>query len=172
MAPRHRCRTCSRGARQLLVYHFMLASDSDVRRPCAGCSSFADNIPNLAHLRARDTTFALMARAPQSMIGQVKARMGWTVPWYSSQGSDFNLDLGLSSDCGETFGLSAFLRDGDTVYRMYFTTARGVDRLRVDFNLLDLTAFGRQEHWENSPTGWPQTPTMRWLRRHDEYDAA
>jgi predicted dithiol-disulfide oxidoreductase (DUF899 family) len=67
------------------------------------------------------------------------------------------------------FGLSAFLRD---VYRTYFTTARGVDRLRLDFNLLDLTALGRQEAWEDSPEGWPQAPTMQSLRRHDEYDAA
>jgi predicted dithiol-disulfide oxidoreductase (DUF899 family) len=70
---------------------------------------------------------------------------------------------------GTGFGLSVLLRDDDEVFRTYFTTARGVDRLRLDFNLLDLTPYGRQEAWEDSPIGWPQTPTMRWLRPHDEY---
>jgi predicted dithiol-disulfide oxidoreductase (DUF899 family) len=67
------------------------------------------------------------------------------------------------------FGLSVLLRDGDQVFRSYFTTARGVDRLRMDFNLLDLTPLGRQEAWEDSPEGWPQDPTMSWIRLHDEY---
>jgi predicted dithiol-disulfide oxidoreductase (DUF899 family) len=70
----------------------------------------------------------------------------------------------------ETFGLSVFLRDGDSVYRTYFTSARGVDRLRIDVNLLDLTPLGRQEEWEDSPQGWPQTPPYVWWRYHDEYD--
>ena len=95
--------------------------------------------------------------------------MGWTVPWYSSFGSDFNEDLGLTIGGGEVFGLSVFLRDGATVYRTYFTDARGVDRLRMDFNLLDLTPFGRQETWEDSPAGWPQTSPYIWWRKHDEY---
>ena len=98
--------------------------------------------------------------------------MGWTVPWYSSHGSDFNADLGVSSDRGEMFGISVFLRDGDDVYRTYFTSSRGVDRLRMDFNLLDLTPFGRQEAWEDSPDGWPQTATYAWWRLHDEYEDA
>ena len=84
---------------------------------------------------------------------------------YSSSGTDFNDDLGLNG----LFGLSVFLRDGDDVFRTYFTTARGVDRLRLDFNLLDLTPYGRQEAWEDSPAGWPQDPAMSWLRLHDEY---
>jgi predicted dithiol-disulfide oxidoreductase (DUF899 family) len=67
------------------------------------------------------------------------------------------------------FGLSVFLRDGEQVYRTYFTQARGVDRLRADHNLLDLTAYGRQEQLEDSPPGWPQDPTMSWMRHHDEY---
>jgi predicted dithiol-disulfide oxidoreductase (DUF899 family) len=160
------------GRRQLLVYHFMLGPNTDPQQPCVGCSSFTDNIGNLVHLRARDTTFALVSRTSQASIARLKARMGWTQPWYSSLGSDFNFDLGLSSDRGEMFGLSAFLRDGEAIYRTYFTSARGVDRLRMDFALLDLTALGRQEEWEDSPEGWPQTPTMQWLRRQDEYEAA
>lgn len=161
------------GRGQLIVYHFMMGPKTDPDEACVGCTTFADNIGNLAHLRARDTAFALVSRSPQTAIRALKARMGWTQPWYSSLGSDFNFDLGgLSSERGEMFGLSAFLRDGENVYRTYFTTARGVDRLRLDFNLLDLTALGRQEVWEDTPAGRPQTPTMQWLRRHDEYAAA
>jgi predicted dithiol-disulfide oxidoreductase (DUF899 family) len=154
------------GHRQLVVYHFMFGPGSE---PCTGCSSFADNIPDLSHLRARDTTLALISRAPLTEIRPFQRRMGWTVPWYSSLGSDFNEDLGLTIDGGEVFGLSVFLRDGATIYRTYFTNARGVDRLRMDFNLLDLTPYGCQEAWEDSPEGWPQTPPYGWWRKHDEY---
>jgi predicted dithiol-disulfide oxidoreductase (DUF899 family) len=154
------------GHRQLVVYHFMFGPGSD---PCTGCSSFTDNIPDLSHLHARDTTLALISRAPLGEIRTYQQRMGWIVPWYSSFGSDFNEDLGLTIGGGEVFGLSVFLRDGATVYRTYFTDARGVDRLRMDFNLLDLTPFGRQETWEDSPAGWPQTSPYIWWRKHDEY---
>jgi predicted dithiol-disulfide oxidoreductase (DUF899 family) len=152
------------GRRQLLVYHFMLEPGQDW--VCGGCSTLTDNFDNQAqpHLRARSTRLILMARAPQSEIEVLRQRMGWQLPWYSSFGTTFNDDMGLTS-----FGLSVLLRDGDEVFRTYFTTARGVDRLRVDFNLLDLTPYGRQEEWEDSPAGWPQDPTMAWLRPHDEY---
>ncbi|MDR0359734.1 MAG: DUF899 domain-containing protein [bacterium] len=154
------------GRRQLAVYHFMFGPGSE---PCTGCSSFTDNIPDLSHLRARDTALALISRAPLAEIRVFGERMDWSVPWYSSFGSEFNEDLGLTTDGGESNGLSVFLRDGATVYRTYFTAARGVDRLRMDFNLLDLTPFGRQETWEDSPEGWPQTPPYVWWRKHDEY---
>jgi predicted dithiol-disulfide oxidoreductase (DUF899 family) len=155
------------GRRQLVVYHFMFAPGGT---PCDGCSSFTDNVGHLAHLHARDTSFALISRATLAEIEGFKARMGWRAPWYSSNGSDFNYDFGVSSDAGESFGLSAFLRDGDEVFRTYFTTSRGSDRLRFDFNVLDLTALGRQETWEDSPEGWPQTAPYVWWRLHDEYE--
>jgi predicted dithiol-disulfide oxidoreductase (DUF899 family) len=157
------------GRRQLVVYHFMLGPGE---HPCEGCASFTDNIGNLAHLHARDTSMALVSRAPLAEIRALRERMGWTLPWYSSNGSDFNFDFGVSTPEGETFGLSVFLRDGDDVFRTYFTNARGVDRLRPDFNLLDLTPLGRQETWEDSPDGWPQTPPYVWWRLHDEYEDA
>ena len=152
------------GKRQLVIYHFMLEPGQDWI--CGGCSTFTDNLSalSLPHLNARDTRLILMARAPQEEIGKLRDRMGWTIPWYSSAGTDFNTDMGLAG-----FGLSVLLRDGDEVFRSYFTAARGVDRLRLDFNLLDLTPYGRQEQWEDSPDGWPQDPTMSWLRLHDEY---
>ncbi|MFJ9370846.1 DUF899 domain-containing protein [Nocardia sp. NPDC101769] len=149
--------------RQLIVYHFMWPGSHH----CLGCSSFTDNIGHLAHLHARDTTLALVSPGPLTEIEPFKQRMGWTVPWYSSQHSDFDADCGT----GAGFGLSVFLRDRDSVYRTYYTTARGVDRLRIDFNLLDLTPLGRQETWEDSPDGWPQTPPYSWWHLHDEYNA-
>jgi predicted dithiol-disulfide oxidoreductase (DUF899 family) len=155
------------GRRQLIVYHFMFAPGGD---PCTGCSSFIDNVADLRHLHARDTSFALISRAPYAEIRAFRERMGWTVPWFSSFESDFNYDFGLSTGRGEAFALSVFVRDGGAVYRSYVTSARGVDRLRFDFNLLDLTPFGRQEEWEDSPAGWPQTPAYIWWRKHDEYE--
>jgi predicted dithiol-disulfide oxidoreductase (DUF899 family) len=151
------------GHRQLVVYHFMLEPAQDWL--CGGCCTFTDNLAaGQWHLGARDTRLILMARAPQSEIEPVRQRFGWNVPFYSSYGSQFNDDMGLAG-----FGLSVLLRDGDEVFRTYFTSGRGVDRLRMDFNLLDLTPYGRQEEWEDSPAGWPQDPTMAWLRLHDEY---
>jgi predicted dithiol-disulfide oxidoreductase (DUF899 family) len=152
------------GQQQLLIYHFMLEPGEDY--VCGGCATLTDNFDNQSqpHLNARRTRLILMARAPQSEIEVLRRRFGWKVPWYSCYGTDFNDDMGLSY-----FGLSVLLRDRDEVFRTYFTTARGVDRLRLDFNLLDLTPYGRQEEWEDSPEGWPQSPTMAWLRLRDEY---
>lgn len=157
------------GRRQLIVYHFMFGPSED---PCTGCSSFTDNVADLSHLRARDTSFVLVSRAPYDEISAFKDRMGWTVPWFSSFGSDFNYDFDVTRGGGEIFALSVFLRDGDSVYRSYVTSSRGVDRLRLDFNLLDLTPYGRQEEWEDSPEGWPQTKAYTWWRKHDEYEEA
>jgi predicted dithiol-disulfide oxidoreductase (DUF899 family) len=151
------------GHHQLVIYHFMLEPEQDWM--CGGCCSFTDNLARGQwHLNARDTRLILMARASQEEIAPVRRRFGWSLPFYSSEGSEFNDDMGLTA-----FGLSVLLRDGDDVFRTYFTTARGVDRLRTDFNLLDLTPYGRQEQWEDSPDGWPQDPTMSWIRLHDEY---
>jgi predicted dithiol-disulfide oxidoreductase (DUF899 family) len=147
------------GHRQLVIYHFMLDQGQDWL--CGGCCTFTDNLPPhaQAHLSARNTRLILMAKAPQDEIAVLRDRMDWTVPWYSCHGSSFNEDLGV-----EYFGISVLLRDGGEVFRSYFTTARGVDRLRLDFNLLDLTPYGRQEQWEDSPAGWPQDPTMTWIK--------
>jgi len=151
------------GRRQLVVYHFMTPADDF----CVGCSGFVDNIGRLEHLHARDTSLALVTQAPFARLAAYRERMGWQVPWYAALGPDFSTDCGVQSG----FGLSVMLREGEDVYRSYFTSARGVDRLRLDFNLLDLTPLGRQERWEASPAGWPQSEPYRWWRRHDEYGA-
>ena len=150
------------GRRQLVVYQFM---DRGPDEYCSGCSSLIDNVGRLEHLHARDTSFVVVSNMPLPQITSFKQRMGWSVPFYSSRGSLFSDDCGA----GDGFGISVFLRDGDDVYRTYFTSGRGGDRVRFDFNLLDLTPFGRQEQWEDSPEGWPQTPPYAWWRLHDEY---
>ena len=161
------------GRRQFILYHFMFAPGVDgwPDAGCPGCSFVVDHIGHLAHLHARNTSLVVVSRAPLANIKRYKRRMGWTVPWFSSSASDFNSDFGLTTDGGETFGLSVFLRDGQTVYRTYFTNGRGVEALGSPWTFLDLTPFGRQETWEDSPKGWPQTPPYRWWRRHDEYGA-
>jgi predicted dithiol-disulfide oxidoreductase (DUF899 family) len=164
------------GRRQLLLYSFMFGPNQDAG--CNGCSMFVDQIGHLAHLHARDTSFVLVSRAPFAKIAPYKQRMGWTIPWYSSFDSDFNVDLGVSPpepqpdvyQDGESFGLSVLLRDGDSVFRTYFTTARGVEALGSVWTFLDLTPLGRQETWEDSPAGYPQSKPYEWWRRHDEYE--
>jgi predicted dithiol-disulfide oxidoreductase (DUF899 family) len=164
------------GRRQLILYHFMFGPNQDAG--CDGCSMFADHIGDLAHLHARDTSLVLVSRAPLAKIEPYKARMGWTVSWYSSFGSDFNVDFDVSPpepqpeqyQDGEAFGLSVFLRDGDDVYRTYFTNGRGLEATENLWTFLDFTPLGRQETWEDSPDGYPQTPPYTWWRRHDEYE--
>src|SRR5687767_9485257 len=134
------------GRRQLIVYHFMFAPGVDgwPKAGCPGCSFVVDQIGHLAHLHARDTSLVVVSRAPLPNIERYKRRMGWTVPWFSSFGSDFNVDFGLSTDKGETFGLSVFLRDDETAYRTYFTNGRGVETLGPPWSFLALTPLGRQ----------------------------
>jgi predicted dithiol-disulfide oxidoreductase (DUF899 family) len=166
------------GRRQLILYHFMFGQNQDVG--CDGCSMVLDNVGHLAHLHARDTSFVAVSRAPIDRIEPYRKRMGWTIPWVSSYDSDFNVDFGVSPEQprpdeyqdGETFGLSVFLRDGDDVYRSYFTNGRGVEGLGSNWSYLDLTPLGRQETWEDSPAGYPQTAPYQWWRRHDEYEEA
>jgi predicted dithiol-disulfide oxidoreductase (DUF899 family) len=154
------------GRRQLIVYHFMFAPDW--KAACIGCSRRMDDVGNLAHLHARDTTFAAVARAPYARLAQLWRRKGWTTPVYSSGGGNFNRDMGVSANGDEDFGLSVFLRDdADQVFRSYFTTGRGVEPTGFR-HLLDMTPYGRQEAWEDSPPGWPQSATHGWGSARDE----
>ena len=174
------------GRRQLIVYHFMF--DPGWAEGCPMCSFLVDNIGHLAHLRdGRDTSLVLVSRAPLAKIERFRARMGWTIPWYSSFGGDFNYDFHVTLDeavtpvqynfldkttveaegrtwdlKGEQPGLSVFLRDGGTVFHSYSTYARGPDLLLGTYNYLDLTPLGRQE----------DGPGSHEFRHHDSYSSS
>jgi predicted dithiol-disulfide oxidoreductase (DUF899 family) len=154
------------GRRQLVVYRFFYEPDVDgwPEAGCPGCSFLADQVGHPAHLNARDTTLAFVSRAPQSNIERLMTRMGWDIPWYTLT-DDFDKDF----DVDEWHGTNAFLRDGDEVFRTYFINLRGDEAMGSTWAYLDITALGRQEEWEDSPEGYPQTPPYEWWHRHDEY---
>jgi len=133
---------------------------------CRGCSLGADQVSNLAHLNARDTTLVYASRAPQADIARLKARMGWEMPWVTLT-DDFDKDFGVD----EWHGHNVFIRDGERIYRTYFINNRGDEAMGTVWNYLDLTPLGRQEVWEDSPEGYPQTPTYKWWNWHDNYEA-
>jgi predicted dithiol-disulfide oxidoreductase (DUF899 family) len=164
------------GSRQLIVQHFMFDPSWD--DGCPSCSAAADEMSDglLSHLHARSTTFAAVSRAPLARIDDYRSRRGWTFPWYSSAGSDFNYDFHVTIDESvapmeinyrsrreleakgdsavespqpfELPGISCFLRDGDSVFHTNSTFARGTEMLGGAYTFLDLTALGRQEDWE------------------------
>jgi predicted dithiol-disulfide oxidoreductase (DUF899 family) len=128
----------------------------------------ADQVAHLAHLNSRDTTLAYASRAPQADIERWKARMGWDIPWYTIT-DEFDADFGVD----EWHGTNAFYRDDDDrILRTYFVDKRGDEALGSAWAYLDITALGRQETWEDSPEGYPQTPPYAWWNLHDEYDEA
>lgn len=157
------------GHRQLILQHFMFHPDWD--EGCDGCSMMADHIGPLAHMQARDTTYVAVARAPLAKLTSFRQRMGWEFPFYSSHGTSFNEDFGVTVDDNEDQGMSFLVRDGDRVFRTHFTTGRGVEDAISTFVLLDHTVFGRQEVFEDAPAGWPQTEMYSWWNLHDRYEA-
>jgi predicted dithiol-disulfide oxidoreductase (DUF899 family) len=164
------------GRRQLIVYRAFYAPDVTIypeaggaypERACVGCSFRADQEAHPAHLNARDTTLVYVSRAPQAEIQGLKERMGWEqIPWYEIT-DDFDKDFGVD----EWHGTNAFIRDGDRIFRTYFVHDRGDERLGSTWSYLDITALGRQEEWEDSPEGYPQTPPYGWWNYHDAYEA-
>lgn len=165
------------GRSQLVVYHFMFEPEWDVG--CKSCSFWADSFdPNVVHLKARDVTLVAVSRAPYPKLAAYRDRMGWSFPWFSSFGSDFNADLGVTfageeqqrsaynygtlvPHGSEREGASVFAKDRDgRVFHTYSTYARGIDLLNAAYNYLDLVPQGRDED-----DGRPQS----WVRRHDEY---
>jgi predicted dithiol-disulfide oxidoreductase (DUF899 family) len=170
------------GRRQLVIYHFMF--DPSWENGCPGCTGYAKAIGDLGMLGDRDTTFAFVSRAPLAKLEAYKSRHGWTFQWYSSFGSDFNYDFHVTNDekiapveynyrnkaeleankvpnaiSGEEHGLSVFFRIGDDVFHTYSTYARGTEGRTGSRALLDMTPYGRQQDFEDSPPGWPQRPT-------------
>jgi predicted dithiol-disulfide oxidoreductase (DUF899 family) len=158
------------GRRQLIVYRFFF--DPDVKgypeKGCPGCSFGADQVAHLAHLNARDATLVFVSRAPQEEIARLKERMGWEIPWFTVTDS-FDADF----DVAEWHGTNVFYKDDEgRVFRTYFVDSRGDEQMGSTWNYLDITPLGRQEEWEDSPEGYPQTPPYGWWNRHDEYEQA
>jgi predicted dithiol-disulfide oxidoreductase (DUF899 family) len=161
------------GRRQLIVYRAFYGPEvtsypegsSYPERACVGCSFVADQVAHPAHLSGRDTSLAFVSRAPQAKIQDLKERHGWEhIPWYEIT-DDFDKDFGV----GEWHGTNAFIRDGDRIFRTYFIDARGDERMGNTWAYLDITALGRQEEWEDSPEGYPQTPPYGWWNYNDAY---
>jgi predicted dithiol-disulfide oxidoreductase (DUF899 family) len=136
----------------LVTYQHM---DNGPGNFCGGCTAFSDNVTDLKDLAAAGISWATVSTMPIAQIEARKADRGWTMPFVSSRGTTFAEDTGA----GGGFVLCSWLRDGDEVYLTYSTTSRGVDRLLFTNSIKDLTVYGRQEDWEDSPAGWPQHPT-------------
>ena len=156
------------GRRQLILYRafFEPGVSGWPERACRGCSMVADQVAHPAHLNARDTTLAFASRAPQADIERLKAEMGWQhISWYTIT-DDFDTDFGVD----EWHGTNAFFRDDDDrIFRTYFIDSRGDEAMGGTWSYLDITALGRQEEWEDSPEGYPQTPPYQWWNYHDAY---
>src|SRR5438876_7052890 len=159
------------GRRQLIVYRAFYGPEvttyaeggSYPNRACVGCSFGADQVAHPAHLNARNTTLVFASRAPQADIQHLKNRNGWGhIPWVTLT-DDFDKDF----DVDEWHGTNAFIRDGDRIFRTYFITNRSDEQMGSTWNYLDITALGRQEEWEDSPDGYPQTPPYQWWNYHD-----
>jgi len=170
------------GRRQLIVYHFMF--DPAWEKGCPGCTGLVNAIGDISMLKQRNTTFAVVSRAPLPKLEAYKQLHGWDIAWFSSFGSDFNYDFHTTLAAskapveynyrskeelearrpgaggnGEAHALSVFFRIGDDVYHTYSAYARGTESLTDSYQLLDVTPYGRQEDFEESPPGWPQKPT-------------
>jgi predicted dithiol-disulfide oxidoreductase (DUF899 family) len=159
------------GRRPLIVYRAFYEPDITTAkgpypdRACVGCSMVADQVAHPAHLNARDTTLAFVSRAPQTDIQDLKQRMGWKlIPWYTIT-DEFDSDFGV----GEWHGTTAFINHDGQIYRTYFIDSRGDEQMGSTWSYLDITALGRQEEWEDSPDGYPQTPPYQWWNYHDAY---
>ena len=161
------------GRRQLVVYRAFYGPEVTTyasggtypERACVGCSMVADQVAHPAHLGARDTSLAFVSRAPYDEIRGLQGRMGWEhIPWYElTDGFDSDFDV------GEWHGTNAFIRDRERIYRTYFLDSRGDEHMGSTWSYLDITALGRQENWEDSPQGYPQTAPYGWWNYHDAY---
>jgi predicted dithiol-disulfide oxidoreductase (DUF899 family) len=147
------------GARQLIVYHHMWEPGATWQ--CGGCTGFTSQFTRLEFLDAYDARFVIVTAGSIDEALAYKARVGNKMTWYSSANSPFAADMG--APLGGGFQVNVFLRDGETVYRTWNTQGRGTEQLSHSFPLIDLLPYGRQEEWQDSPPGWPQSPTYsRW----------
>jgi predicted dithiol-disulfide oxidoreductase (DUF899 family) len=162
------------GRRQLIAYYFMWHSGRPAAEQCEGCTWCTTQVAELSYLHSRDITYAVFCQGPYDESARYRNFMGWDVPWYSALDS---LDTLLAGRQIGMMHLVCYVRDGDRVFETYWTTRRGVETMDYSFALMDLTVYGRQETWEDSPAGWPQRwdpssevtrtngrPTAQWSR--------
>jgi predicted dithiol-disulfide oxidoreductase (DUF899 family) len=162
------------GRRMLIAYYFMWHAGQPAPEQCEGCTWVTSQVGELSYIHSRDVTFAVFCKGPYAESARYRDFMGWEMPWYSAQGS--TLDALLPGRRVSMMYLNCYLRRGDRVFETYWTTLRGVEAMDNSYRLLDLTVYGRQETWEDSPTDWPQRwsgnqvtrtegrPTAQWSR--------
>ncbi len=141
------------GRRQLIAYYHMWYAGEPAQAQCEGCTFYNGQVRELSNLHSRDVTYATFCQGPYEESVRYRDFMGWEVPWYSVQDSAEALLAGRRVN---RFYLVCYLRQRDRVFETYWTTGRGVEAMASTYGLLDMTAYGRQEAWEDSPTGWPQ----------------
>ncbi len=149
------------GRSQLIAYFHMWYPGKPAAEQCEGCTLYTGQVRELSFLHSRDVTFAVLCQGPYEESVRYRDFMGWDVPWYSAQASAEALLAGRRAN---HFYLVCYLRRGERVFETYWTTGRGVEAMDNSNSLLDRTMYGRQETWEDSPTGWPQ----RWGATTDE----
>jgi predicted dithiol-disulfide oxidoreductase (DUF899 family) len=141
------------GRRQLIAYFHMWYDGKPAPDQCEGCTFFTGHARELSYLHSRDVTYATFCQGPYEESVRYRDFMGWEMPWYSARESADALLGGFG-------GYACYLRDGDRVFATYWTTSRGCEAGATSYHLLDLTVYGRQELWEDSPEGWPQPYAM------------
>lgn len=141
------------GRRQLIAYYMMWHTGAPAADQCEGCTWNNTQVVERSYLYSRDITYAVLCQGPYDESRRYRDFMGWDLPWYSAQAS---LDTLLVGRRIGTMHVVCYLRDGDRVFETYWTTSRGVEAVDYNYRLMDLTVWGRQEPWEDSPEGWPQ----------------
>jgi predicted dithiol-disulfide oxidoreductase (DUF899 family) len=149
------------GRRMLIAYYFMWHIGQPAPEQCEGCTWITSQVRELTYIHARDVTFAVFCQGPYDESARYRDFMGWEMPWYSALGS---LETLLVGRRGNRMYIVCYLRQGSKVFETYWTTIRGVEAMDNNYRLLDLTVYGRQETWEDSPRGWPQREIMDNLR--------
>jgi predicted dithiol-disulfide oxidoreductase (DUF899 family) len=161
------------GRRMLIAYYFMWHTGHPAPEQCEGCTWVTSQVRELSYIQSRDVTYAVLCQGPYEESARYRDFMGWEMPWYSAQESLGTLLVGRRVGL---FHLVCYLRQGSEVFETYWTTGRGCEAMDNSYDLLDLTVYGRQEAWEDSPNGWPTKfegkqrmrsegrPTAQWSR--------
>jgi predicted dithiol-disulfide oxidoreductase (DUF899 family) len=161
------------GRRILIAYYFMWHTGHPAPEQCEGCTWVTSQVRELSYIHSRDVTYATFSQGPYEESARYRDFMGWEMPWYSAQDSIDTLLVGRRVGM---MHIVCYLRQGSKVFETYWTTRRGVEAMDNNYRLLDLTVYGRQERWEDSPPGWPQRfdgqqvtrtdgrPTAQWSR--------